>query len=87
MMDTTAHAEFYPVDYSKMVRGGDSRRDGELTRRFHCVEDHANVIRLSADPLQIYARIVGTDSNPSAGRGSENVRNMGEMRFESCPRG
>jgi hypothetical protein len=46
MMDTTAHAEFYPVDYSKMVRGGDSRREGELTRRFHCVEDHANVIRL-----------------------------------------
>ena len=41
-----------------MVRGGDSRRDGELVRQFHCAEDHANVIRPSAgpsaDPLQIY---------------------------------
>ena len=32
-----------------MVRGGDSRRYGELVRKFHCEEDHANVIR-----LQIY---------------------------------
>ena len=37
-----------------MVRGGDSRRDGELVRQFHCAEDHANVIRTSTVPPQMY---------------------------------
>ena len=37
-----------------MVRGGDSRRYSELVRQFHCAEDHANVIRPSTVPPQIY---------------------------------